>query len=250
MRPRLLRPLALLAAAAIWLVALPGALHAGEPSQCAVPPEMLDVSTPLPVLAAAIRDRKPVKIIVIGGGSTRGAAAGSLENAYPHRLQLALQALFPDVLITVINQGMQRQSARQMLERFPDDNADKPALIVWEVGISDAVRGTDLDEFAAALQTGIDLAKDRRMDLLLVDMQFSRRATTVIDFERYLNTVQRIGDLNAVYVFPRFAIMRYWSEEGVFNFDDVAEAERARLAAKVYECIGRTLAMAIRNAVR
>src|SRR5262249_5614656 len=158
---------------------------------------------------------------------------------------------YPDVPITVINQGMPRQTAQQMLERFPSDvSAEKPVLVVWEAGISDAVRGVELDDFAAALQAGIDLAKNRAIDIVLVDMQFSRRAATVIDFERYLNTIHRIGELNEVYVFPRFAIMRYWSEQNVFNFDDVAENERARLAANVYDCIGRTLAEAIRNAVR
>jgi hypothetical protein len=45
-------------------------------------------------------------------------------------------------------------------------------------------------------------------------------------------------------------MMRYWSEQNVFNFDDVAVAERVRLAAKVYDCIGRKLAQVIRIAVR
>jgi hypothetical protein len=44
--------------------------------------------------------------------------------------------------------------------------------------------------------------------------------------------------------------MRYWSEQNMFNFDEVAEEERARLAAKVYDCIGRKLARTIRSAVR
>jgi hypothetical protein len=46
------------------------------------------------------------------------------------------------------------------------------SLVIWETGISDAVRGIDTDEFAAALQTGIDELKNRAIDILLVDMQF------------------------------------------------------------------------------
>lgn len=222
-----------------------------EPRECEVPVELVAASARLPLLALALREKTPVKIVAIGGASTKGTAAGSLDLAYPHRLQLALARFYPDVPITVINQGMPRQTARQMLERFPSDvSAEKPVLVIWEAGITDAVRGIELDEFAAALQAGIDLAKNRAIDILLVDMQFSRRAVTVIDFERYLNTIHRVGELNEVYVFPRFAIMRYWSEQNVFNFDEVAESERARLAARVYDCIGRTLAEAIRNAVR
>jgi len=102
----------------------------------------------------------------------------------------------------------------------------------------------------AALQAGIEEVKNRAIDIVLVDMQFSRRASTVIDFEHYLNMIHKVGELNDVYVFPRFALMRYWSEQNVFNFDDVAESERTKLAAKVYDCIGRTLAEAIRSAAK
>jgi acyl-CoA thioesterase-1 len=165
-------------------------------------------------------------------------------------LQMALQKRFPDVPITVVNLGMPRQSARQMVQRFPTEmSEDEPALIVWEVGINDAVRGVDLDEFAAALQAGIDLTKNRAIDLMLIDMQFSRRAATVIDFDRYLDTIHRVGELNGIYVFPRFAVMRNWSSDNVFDYDDVPDSERARLAAQVYDCLGRALAQVIAKAV-
>ena len=153
--------------------------------------------------------------------------------------------------ITVDDQGMPRQTARQMVQRFPAEVADdNPALIIWEVGISDAVRAVDLDEFAAALQTGIDLAKNRAIDIMLVDMQFSRRATTMIDFDRYLDTIHRVGEMSGVYVFPRYALMRHWSEENVFDYEDVPEGERSRLAAQVYNCIGLALADAIAKGAR
>jgi hypothetical protein len=45
-------------------------------------------------------------------------------------------------------------------------------------------------------------------------------------------------------------MMRYWSEQNVFNFDDVAAEDRAKLAARVYDCLGQKLAEIIRRAVR
>ena len=218
---------------------------------CDVPPELIETAPELPHLAAAIRRKKPVRIVVIGGASTKGAAAGPPENAYPSRLQLALQKRFPEVPITVVNLGMPRQTARQMVQRFPAEaSEEEPTLIIWEVGISDAVRGIDLDDFTAALQEGIDLAKNRAINIMLVDMQFSRRTTTVIDFNRYLDTIRRVGEMNGIYVFPRFAIMRNWSDEHVFDYDDVPESERAHLAAQVYECVGQALAEVITKGVQ
>ncbi|MBV9814364.1 MAG: SGNH/GDSL hydrolase family protein, partial [Alphaproteobacteria bacterium] len=129
---------------------------------------------------------------------------------------------------------------------LPED----PVLVIWETGTTDAVRGVDVDDFAATLQTGIDELKAHGIDIVLVDMQFSHSTTTVIDFERYLNTLHRVGDVNDLNVFPRFEMMRYWSEQNVFNFDGVAKDERAGLAAKVYECIAGKLAETIRLALQ
>ncbi len=138
-----------------------------------------------------------------------------------------------------------------MLERFPTDVIpEDPVLVIWETGTTDAVRGVGVEDFAAALQTGIDELKAHGVDIILVDMQFSHSTTTVIDFEQYLNTLHQVGDVNNVNVFPRFEMMRYWSEQNVFNFDGVAKEERASLAARVYECIAAKLAETIRLALR
>ncbi len=238
-----------LAGVALLNLAAPASGRADAP-QCAVPPELSEIAVKLPHLAERLRKRQPLNIVAIGGASTRGAAAGAADLAYPHRLQLALSDLYPDAPITVVNKGVPRQSAQQMVGRFPTDViAEDPILVIWEAGITDAVRGIEIDDLVNALQAGIDEVKSRPIDILLVDMQFSRRTSTVINFEQYLEAVHRVGDLNGVYVFPRFAMMRYWSEQNMFNFDEVADDERARLAAKVYDCIGKKLADAIRTAV-
>jgi hypothetical protein len=236
-----------LGAAAI--MSLPSAL--GGESRCDVPAELIRVEVTLPHLSERLRAKNPVKIVAIGGASTTGAAAGSPDLAYPHRLQEILDLWYPDIPITVVNKGVPRQTAQQMMERFPSDVlAEDPILVIWETGTTDAVRGVEIDDFAAALQGGIDQLKTRGIDIILIDMQFSRSTVTVIDFERYLSTLHRVGEVNELYVFPRFEMMRYWSEQNVFNFDGAAKNERASLAASVYECIGRNLAEAARLALQ
>jgi hypothetical protein len=218
---------------------------------CDVPDELMQVDDTLPHLAERLRAEQPVRIIAIGGASTTGLAAGSSDLAYPHRLQEILARWYPASSITVVNRGVPRQTARQMLERFPTDVIpEDPVLVIWETGTTDAVRGVGVDDFAATLQTGIDELKAHGIDIMLVDLQFSHSTTTVIDFEQYLNALHRVGDVNDLTVFPRFEMMRYWSEQNVFNFDGVAKDERAGLAAKVYECIAGKLAEAIRVALR
>jgi hypothetical protein len=220
-----------------------------EPEDCATPPEMTQTDIKLPHLGERLKARQPVGIVAIGGASTIGQAAGSPDLSYPHRLGQDLAQAFPDSAVTVTNKGVPRQSAKQMFERFPTDVfAEDPVLVIWEVGITDAVRGTDVDDFAATLQNGLDELKNRAIDTMFVDMQFSRSSTSVINFDGYLKALHRVGDLADVYVFPRFEMMRYWSEQNVFNFDDVAADNRAKLAARVYDCLGRKLAEIVRHA--
>jgi acyl-CoA thioesterase-1 len=247
---RLARPALL--AAALALTALPSfSPAAGGALPCDVPDELVQVDDKLPNLAERLRAGQPLKIVAIGGASTAGLAAGSSDLAYPHRLQEILDRWYPSSSITVVNRGVPRQTARQMLERFPTDVIpEDPVLVIWETGTTDAVRGVGVDDFAAALQTGIDELKAHGVDIILVDMQFSHSTTTVIDFEQYLNTLHQVGDVNNVSVFPRFEMMRYWSEQNVFNFDRVPKDERASLAAKVYECVAGKLAEAIRVALQ
>jgi hypothetical protein len=222
-----------------------------DPAECTVPGDVLEADAVLPRLTLRLKAHQPLAIVAIGGASTVGQAAGSTELAYPHRLERILARDFPDVPITVVNKGVARQSAKQMLERFPTDVfAEDPVMVIWETGITDAVKGTDVDDFAQTLQSGVEQLKNRSIDVILIDMQFSRSSTTVIDFDKYMKALHRVGELDDVYVFPRFAMMRYWSEQKVFNFDDVAAEDRAKLAARVYECLGQKLAEIIRRAVR
>src|ERR1700759_1521887 len=242
---------ALLAVGLAMAVLTPFSSAGGGAPPCDVPDELMQVDEKLPHLAERLRTQEPVRIVAIGGASTTGLAAGSSDLAYPHRLQEILAHWYPSSPVTVVNRGVPRRTARQMLERFPTDVIpEDPVLVIWETGTTDAVRGVGVEDFAATLQTGIDELKAHGIDIMLVDLQFSHSTATVIDFEQYLNALHQIGDVNDVNVFPRFEMMRYWSEQNVFNFDGVAKDERASLAAKVYACIADKLAEAIRVALR
>jgi acyl-CoA thioesterase I len=245
-----LTPLAVVAGTVALTVLPPWFPGFAGTAACDVPDELMQFDAKLPHLAERLRAGEPVKIVAVGGASTRGLAAGSPDLAYPHRLQEILARSYPSP-IAVVNRGVPRQTAQQMLDRFPTDVIpEDPVLVIWETGTTDAVREVEVDDFASTLQTGIDAFRARGIDIMLVDMQFSHSTTTVIDFERYLNALHRVGDVNDVNVFPRFQMMRYWSEQNVFNFDGVEKDERASLAAEVYECIAVKLAEAIRVAVQ
>jgi len=138
-----------LAVLASLFVALgvPASSARAEGDECATPAELTEGTVKLPRLAERLRLHQPVTIVAIGGASTIGQAAGSPDLAYPHRLEQNLTRDFPGTPITVVNKGVPRQSAQQMVGRFSTDViAEDPILVIWEAGITDAVRGIEIDD--------------------------------------------------------------------------------------------------------
>jgi hypothetical protein len=252
MTPRIGRVLlAGLAALGFALAPAPVPMASAASLGCDVPEELAHVDAKLPGLRARVAVGGPLTIVAIGDASTAGIKAGAIGLAYPHWLQEALARAWPSRPVVVVNKGVPHQSSEEMLGRFARDVlALRPALVVWETGIVDAVQGTDVDAFAAALRQGIDMVHRHGVDIVLMDMQFSRKATTLIEFGSYLETIHRVGDVNGIYVFPRYEMMRYWNQEHVFDLDAVSKKDEAAVAAAVYQCIGRRLAAAIVAATR
>jgi acyl-CoA thioesterase I len=217
-----------------------------QEKDCAAPAELIQDDPKLPLLGARLQQHKAVKIVAIGGSSTAGAAAQSPLQSYPERLEAALSERYPDVEITVVNKGVPRQTAQDMVDRFATDViAENPVLAIWETGTTDAVRGIDIDAFVATLEAGIAALRAHDIEVMLVDMQYSRRTASIIGFERYLAAMHRVADVEEAYLFKRFDIMKFWSDNGIFNFEDVQKGDRVRLAAEVYDCLAHRIADAI-----
>lgn len=220
-------------------------------SGCDAPAELVQDDPQFPRVVERLKTKQAIGVVVIGGSSTTGRAAGGGDSAYPHQLELALQRRYPGVPVTVLNKGVAGETADQMASRMERDAlAANPALVLWEVGITDAVRETDLDTFTETLQAGVTQLREHRIDVMLVDMQYSPDTTSVINFQPYLDGLHQVGDLTDAYVFRRYDIMKYWSDAGVFNFTDVPKSERRQFATKVYACLGERLADAIAYAAR
>ena len=95
-RGRTQRRLHLAGALAVATIACAPSAFGG--AQCNVPDELMRVDETLPHLSERLHEGGPVKIVAIGGASTIGAAAGSANLAYPHRLQ---EVLSPRYFVTV-----------------------------------------------------------------------------------------------------------------------------------------------------
>src|SRR5882672_8628876 len=244
------RTMSLIAVAGIGLLFLPRIAPAQEQG-CAVPASFYDTEPTLPKTAAAIASGKTILIVVIGGASTLGHAAGSPDLAWPARFTVALTSRFPAAHVTVNNRAVARQTTQEMASRLDHEViALKPMLVIWETGTTDAVRGTDLDEFRQTIQAGIDRLRASGAEMVFMDMQFSRHTHAVINFDRYESVLREVTDANDVPLFRRLDIMHHWAESGLFDLITGDPAKLHLLASRLYDCIGRAVAEFITRGVQ
>jgi acyl-CoA thioesterase-1 len=234
----------LLAAVGVALLLASAETAAQESGKaCNVLPETFGNAAQLERTRGKLVAGKPVTIVAIGGASTLGRAAGAVEHAWPARLAHALSDRFPGARVQVVNRGVPRETAFDMLNRFQRDVlGTRPTLVIWETGTTEAVRGDDVDAFRLTLQTGIQRIRDAGAEIVLMDMQFSRRAAAMINLDRYRTALREVSDAADVPVFPRYDVMRTWVEAGLFDFS-VTEGEKSQaMAVQLYDCLGRAVA--------
>lgn len=243
---------ALLAVALVLSRPADSAAPAKQPSDiCAVPSEYVAPTLPMRHIRAQYKAGKPIRIVAFGTSSTAGTGAATRADAYPAKLQTELSKLLPGAKVIVINQGIGGQSSRQMVDRIEDDVvALEPSLVIWQTGTVDTVNNVDVEEFGNALSQGIDILHKEDIDVVLMNMQYSRRMELLLNYDPYDDMMGAIAAQSDVAVFDRLGIMKYWAYSGRFDYDNVPRKDRPQLAAKVHGCLGRLLAEMIHKAVR
>jgi acyl-CoA thioesterase-1 len=94
----------------------------------------------LSVGAPALAQNGPVKIAVLGDSLAAGYGIKP-EQSFPARLEAALKAQGRDV--TILNQGVSGDTSAGGLDRLDWMLADKPDIVLVELGGNDALRGID-----------------------------------------------------------------------------------------------------------
>ena len=224
---------------AVSILAYAGAAHAD--ASCGVAAHLVHADAALPRVADSIAKSKALKVVVVGTTSSTLPGAGGQALAYPARLEVALQKRLPDVAVKVISLAKPRQTAADMAEGFSRVLRDeKPALVIWQTGTYDAMRGISAETFQATLEAAVDKIEAGGANVIFMNMQYSPRTEAVISTAPYADAIRWVALEHAVNVFDRQSIMRQWSELG--TFDLLTATKSLDTAAKVHDCFGGMLA--------
>ena len=143
---------------------------------CVIPQDYARFDLPLRRTARQLAAGLPIKIVAVGSSSTSGAGASSPYNAYPSRLAAELAREFVDHDFTVLNRGVNGDTATDMLARFDRGViAEKPDLVLWQVGTNSLLRGDPIQPHRSLLHGGIERLKATGADIVLIDPQYAPR---------------------------------------------------------------------------
>jgi lysophospholipase L1-like esterase len=223
---------------------------AGE--RCAAPAEFTTAAGALPNAAAAVRQRRALRVLIVGTGSSTNGGTSAQAASYPQRLEKDLAAAFPGVTVTVQTRGGRGLTAADMLPLVIEGlDGFRPDVVIWQSGTVDAVRGLDPDGFAQTIGEGVDKALRRRADVILMDMQFSRFSRAAVNYSPYRQGLDSIANANAgVLAFQRYDLMRFWAASGQIDVERAPRAEWQAQADLLHACLARALAEVIRDGVR
>lgn len=185
-----------------------------------IPAEFITFKYPLPRFAAALRGKEPVRIVAMGSSSTAGRED---VVAYPGRLEMYLRRKYNNPRIDVINRGRGREEANEELLRFDADIfAEKPSLVIWQVGTNAVFHDYNLDGVAAKIAEGLVRLRQHPIDVVMMDPQY----VTAMLLDDKADASDRIVSLIAgaaakagVSVFRRWALMRHWHVQNGISFE-------------------------------
>jgi GDSL-like Lipase/Acylhydrolase family len=179
-----------------------------------IPADFVTFKYPLPHFAAALLGGDPVRIVAMGSSSTAGR-----EDVvpYPARLEMYLRRKYANPRIDVVNRGKGGEEAIEELLRFDADIfAEKPSLVIWQVGTNAVFHKYNLDGVAAKIAEGLARLRAAPMDVVLIDPQYV--TALLLDdkadaAERMVSLIAQAAERAKVSVFRRWALMRHWHVE-------------------------------------
>jgi lysophospholipase L1-like esterase len=201
----------------------------------------LAAETPLPNVAAALAQRKTLRILTLGAAPGRISARGG---GYGELIESILENALKGIDVTIINRGVSGELAANAAERMKNEVAlDEPDLVLWQVGTNDALAYVGAGEFAAIVKDQIDWLKAHKVDVVLVGLQFAPQMLRDSHYIEIRETLRKVAaDENVIVIrfFEAMQIIEHAAREGSAPVAD--EFERTEAG---YNCLAQYVARAI-----
>jgi acyl-CoA thioesterase-1 len=225
------------------------AANTPRPAACNVTAEQVRFDLPLARTTRLIARGKPIKIVALGSSSTYGAGASTSAASYPSRLAHELARHFPGHEFTILNRGVNGDEASDMLARLDSAViAEKPDLVLWQVGTNSVLRDKAVLPHATLLHEGLARLKATGADIVLIDPQYAPRVISKPNCEGMVSLIATAAKAEHVGLFHRFELMRRWREVEQLPFETFVSTDGLHMNDWSYACLAKALGMAIAEA--
>ena len=192
-----------------------------------------------------MNDRHRLDVTVVGSGSSALAGPDGARFAYPAQLEQALRARLPGVDVKVTAHVPSRQTTADMAAAMPKFLAeDHPALVIWQAGTVDALRGVELDDFRNSLDQGLDAIAAAGADAIMVNMQYSPRTESMLSVAPFADVMRWVARNSEASCCSTASVS---CTIGATKEPSTSMRQRRVMLwrERVHECIGRALAAQI-----
>lgn len=221
-----------------------------SPARCKTPDGTAFVDAPLKRLTQRLRANDPLTVVVLGSSSAAGSGTSRREASFPARLEARLDGAFPKRRIRVVTFAEPGQTAQAMQARLAGDVLPlKPALVVLQTGSADAARTIPVTDFANAVEHGVMQLQAANADVILMDSQFSPRASLLVNTDAYREAVRWNARRYDAPLLKRYDTMRYWWSNEVFDLEPERKANQVENADLIHDCIAVLLVRLIERGV-
>jgi acyl-CoA thioesterase-1 len=229
----------------------PAAAAAPRAPACVVAPSEAHFDFPLPSTARRLANGEPIKIVALGSSSTYGAGASTSAAAYPSRLAGELARQFPGHEFVVLNRGVSGEEIQDMLARLDTAViAEKPDLVLWQVGTNSVLRDHALEPHVALLHEGLARMKAAGADVVLIDPQYAPRVIAKSTCDGMISLIAATAKAEHVGVFHRYELMKHWYEAQHLPFETFVSADGLHMNDWSYGCLAKALGMAIADTLK
>src|ERR1700722_10764721 len=220
----------------------PGDMHPA----CKVVASQDRLDYPLTRVSRHLESDRAIKIVAIGSSSTAGPGASPPAASYPSRLEAELTQHFLWQDTTVLNRGTNGEEIGDMLARFDTSViAEKPDLVIWQMGTNAVLRDNPIDPKATLLHEGLARLKDIHADVILLDPQYSPKVIAKPEIDVMLAQFSATAKEQNVDLFRRFAMMRRWYQADHMPFEAFVSPDGLHMNDWSYGCLAKWLGTAI-----
>lgn len=175
---------------------------------------------PLQIVRKLAAGKEPVRIVCIGDSITGVYYHSGSRRAYPEMLQLALQQLYPQSQLSVVNAGRSGDTTTGGLKRLDRDVlAHKPQLVTIMFGMNDLVK-TPVADFQKNLREMISRCRQSGAEVLLCTQNSvvetePRPSARLTEFTQIIRAVAKeealaVADCHAAFESVRAADASAW----------------------------------------